>query len=78
MDQFGIKKAQLEIMDNHVVKMSSTDYKCHLFYKTDNKYDTKPIIHEIRKSSGSPARLHLTYEEMKEKFGENKFYIFES
>lgn len=77
MEQFGIKKALIEIGDNQIVKMSSTDYKCHLFYKSNNKYDIKPIIHEIRKNNNSNVKLHLTYEEMKDKFSENKFYIFE-
>lgn len=76
MDQFGIKKAIIEIGDNQVVKMSSTDYKCHLFYKSNDNF-SKPIVHEIRKNTGPNVKLHLTFEEMKEKFGENKFYIFE-
>lgn len=77
MDQFGIKKAIIEIGENKIVKMSSTDFKSHLFYKSKNKNDTKPIIHEIRRNNGPNVKLHLTFDEMKEKFGENKFYTFE-
>ena len=76
MDQFGIKKALIEIGDNQIVKMSSTDYKCHLFYKSTNNFG-KPIIHEIRKNVGKNVKLHLTRDEMIEKFGENKFYIYD-
>ena len=76
MDKFGIKKAIQEIADGNVVKMESTDFKMHLFYKSKSGYG-KPIIHAIRKSVGSPIDLHLTFDEMKEKFSENKFYIYE-
>ena len=76
MDQFGIKKALQELADNQTLKMSSTDYKCHLFYRSKEKFG-KPIIHEIRKNVGKNVKLHLTFDEMKEKFGENKFYIYD-
>lgn len=76
MDKFGIKKAIQEIADDNVVKMESTDFKMHLFYKSKSGYG-KPIIHAIRKSVGNPIDLHLTFDEMKDKFAENKFYIYE-
>lgn len=76
MDQFGIKKALIKIADNEVVKMSSTDYKCHLFYKSTDNFG-KPIIHEVIRNAGKNIKLHLTREEMIEKFGENKFYIYD-
>lgn len=75
MDKFGIKKAIQEIADGTVVKMESEDFKTHLFYKSKLSYG-KPIIHAIRKSFGKPVDLHLTFDEMKDKFGENKFYIY--
>jgi len=76
MEKIGIKKAIQEIADGNVVKMESNDFKTHLFYKSKSGYG-KPIIHAIRKSVGKPVDLHLTYDEMKEKFGEYKFYIYE-
>lgn len=77
MDKFGIKKAIQEIADGHVVKMESEDFKTHLFYKSKNGIG-KPIIHMVRRSVGRPLDLHLTYDEFKKKFAENKFYIYES
>lgn len=77
MNKFGIKKAIQEIADGNVIKMESTDFKLHLFYKSKNKYD-KPIIHTIRKNIGKPVDLHLTFDEFKEKFSDNKFYNYES
>ena len=76
MDKFGIKKAIQEIADGNVVKMESTDFKTHLFYKSKSGFG-KPIIHAVRKLIGRPLDLHLTFDEFKEKFGENKFYIYE-
>lgn len=74
-NKFGIKQAIQEIASGNIVKMESSDFKTHIFYKA--KYGNKPIIHAIRKSVGRPVDLHLTYDEMKEKFRENKFYIYE-
>ena len=76
MDKFGIKKALQEVADGNVVKMESEDFKTHLFYKSKSGFG-KPIIHAVRKSVGRPVDLHLTFDEMKERFGENKFYIYE-
>jgi len=76
MDKFGIKKALQEVADGNIVKMESSDFKTHLFYKSKTGFG-KPIIHAVRKSIGRPVDLHLTFDEMKEKFGENKFYIYE-
>ena len=76
MDKFGVKKALQEIVDGNKVKMLSTDFKTHLFYKSNNKYG-KPIIHMIIRLNGGPIDLHLTYDEFKEKFSDNKFYIYE-
>jgi len=76
MDKFGIKKAIQEIAEGNVVKMDSTDFKLHLFYKSKVKYG-KPIIHAIRKNIGKPIDLHLTFDEFKEKFSEYKFYNYE-
>jgi hypothetical protein len=75
MDNFGIKKAIQEIANGNVIKMESSDFKTHLFYQSKSGFG-KPIIHTIRKSIGRPVDLHLTYDEFKEKFGENYFYIY--
>lgn len=72
---FGIKQAIQEIASGNKVKMKSVDFKTHVFYKSNNNY--KPIIHNVRRSIGGPIDLHLTYDEFKDKFGENKFYLYE-
>jgi len=74
-NKFGIKQAIQEIASGNTIKMESTDFKMHLFYKSTNGYG-KPIIHAVRKSVGRPVDLHLTYDEFKERFGENKFYLY--
>lgn len=76
MDKFGIKKAIQEIADGNVVKMESSDFKTHLFYKSKRGYG-KPIVHAIRKSVGHPVDLHLDFDEFKNKFAEYKFFIYD-
>ena len=76
MDKFNVKKAIQEIVSGQTIKMESCDFKTHLFYKSTSGYG-KPVIHEVRKMAGAPITLHLTYDELKEKFGDQKFYIYE-
>lgn len=73
MEQFGVKKALQLITDGQQIKMSSTDFKGHIFKKNTSKFG-KPIVHNIIKNSGHNIDLHLTYNEFIDKFKDNVFY----
>ena len=75
-EYFGAKKATQVIGNGETVKMSSTDFKTHLFSLSKNY--RKPVLHEIRRSIGKPLFKELTYDEFKEQFKENEFYKYET
>lgn len=76
MEQFGVKKALQLIVDGQQIKMSSTDFKSHIFKKNTGKFG-KPIIHNIIKNVGHNMSLHLTYDEFLDKFKNNVFYVYD-
>ena len=73
MKEFGIKTAFQKILNEEKVNMSSTDFKSHIFY-LNKEHNGKPIIHEIIRNLGPNLKLHVSYDEFKEKFKDNKFY----
>lgn len=74
---FGVQTAIRYIANGEKVKMVSTDFKSHFFYLGKNKSDGRSIIHEVKKNGGSNIILHVSYDDMKEKFKNNEFYIYE-
>jgi len=75
-EYFSVKKALTEMIDGNTVKMSSNDFKSHLF-KIDKKNYQKPILHEVKKNIGGIIRMTMTYNDFKEKYKDNEFYIYE-
>lgn len=71
---FGVDRALQEIASGEKIKLVSNDFKSHIFSKT--KYG-KPILHEVQKSVGKNIILHMDYNEFKEKYKNNEFYIYE-
>lgn len=74
-EYFSAKRATQEIGDGHIVKMLSNDFKTHLFKKGKNY--KKPIVHEIKKTIGKPMFTSMTFDEFREKYKDNEFYIYE-
>ncbi len=74
-EYFSSKRATQEIGNGQIVKMLSTDFKSHFFKKSKNY--KKPVLHEIHKSIGKPMFQDMTYDEFKEKYKDNEFYIYE-
>ena len=73
---FSCDRAAKEIGDNKVVKMLSNDFKTHLFKRAPKNY-LKPVTHIIQKTLGKPAYLNMSYDEFKEKYKDNEFFIYE-
>ena len=74
-EYFAAKRACQEIGDGNIVKMISNDFKTHFFKKGKNP--KKPVIHEIQKSIGRPMFTTMSYDELREKYKDNEFYIYE-
>ena len=74
-EYFGVKRASQEIGSGKVIKMISNDFKSH-FFKKSNNYK-KPVIHEIMKNIGHPMVTSMSYDDFKEKYKDNEFFIYE-
>ena len=75
-EYFSSKKALQHIADGKTVKMLSNDFKTHLFSKSPKNY-TMPVLHKIEKTIGRPMFMNMSYDEFKEKYKDNEFYIYE-
>ena len=75
-EYFSVKKAVQEIGDGNIVKMLSNDFKSHFFKKGTNY--KKPIVHEIKKSIGKPFITYMTFDEFKEKYKDNEFFVYDN
>ena len=73
---FSCDKAIKEIGDNKVVKMLSSDFKTHLFKRAPKNYQ-KPVTHIIQKTLGKPMYTNMSYDEFKEKYKDNEFFVYE-
>lgn len=74
-EYFAAKRASQEIGAGNIVKMISNDFKTHLFKKSNNY--KKPVLHEIQRNLGRPMVTSMTYDEFKEKYKDNEFFIYE-
>ena len=74
METFGFKKAIKYIAAGQEVNMVSEDFKSHIFRKNNNN-SSDNIIHEIVGSNNRIITLNIDIDNMKSKFGNNKFYI---
>ena len=74
MVTFGFKKAIKYIAEGEEVNMVSEDFKSHMFFK-NKEISNENIVHEIVGSNNKILRRTMSVDDMKEKFGNNKFYI---
>jgi len=74
-EYFSAKRASHEIGVGNIVKMISSDFKTHLFKKSNNY--KRPVLHEIQRSLGRPMITSMTYDEFREKYKDNEFFIYE-
>lgn len=74
MITFGFKKAIKYIAEGEEVNMVSEDFKSHMFFK-NKEISSENIVHEIVGSNNKILRRTISVDDMKEKFGNNKFYL---
>lgn len=74
-EYFSSKKAVQYIGEGKVVKMLSSDFKSHFFKKSKN-YKT-PVLHEIQRNIGKNFYKEMTFDEFKETYKDNEFFVYE-
>jgi hypothetical protein len=74
MVTFGFKKAIKYIAEGEEVNMVSEDFKTHTFLK-NKEISNENITHEIVGSNNKILRRTISVDDMKDKYGNNKFYL---